>query len=105
MQSRRRDYLFLRNSATSLMKKITLREKIALRNASADQLTPATCNKHRRVGRSVDLDRGICGREQVDNGRRSSTHDLFHFGDGAPDGRPTEQTHHAISSGYQDNLA
>ena len=42
--------------------------------ASANQLTPATWNKHRRA-------KGIWGREQVDNSRRSSTLDLFHFGD------------------------
>ena len=45
------------------------------RQASADQLTPATCNKRLRAGRWT--------REQVDNSQRSATLDLYRpkFGD------------------------
>ena len=62
------------------MEKIALREKwhYVVRSASADQLTPSG---------SVDRDKGIRSREQVDNSRRFSTLDLFHFGDGAGVGR------------------
>ena len=57
----------------------------------------------------MDRDKGIRGREHVDNSQRSSTLDLFQFGDFPPDGgrrlTDAEQTHHAKTSGYPDDVA
>ena len=75
-------------------------QNMTLRNTSADQLTPETYSKHRRDGRWTVIIKRIRDRELV----RSSTLNLFHFGDGAPDGRPAEQTHLAKSSGYPERF-
>ena len=54
----------------------------------------------------MDRDKGINGHEQVDNGRRSSTLDLFQFGADRGAGRPTgKQSYQANFWGYLDDLA